>query len=155
MPLQWAIENLDWRNLKSVSPRVLEYFENGDAHFRKLRNLIALHTKNGPQGAFMNNPHRYWWDVALADLPRELHDKARRADEKMLDVAAAVGELNATGETPTAATVAKRLDISRAKFYRLGLAADLKRFLRALNTGEPTVEKDSRARKLYADNLSR
>jgi hypothetical protein len=141
MPLRFAIQGDEvlkskaFFNVVNTAKQMTSLVMKNAPHILKLEKVVALETRSGSQGGWVENPHEYWWDTPIGDLPHKLHAMAGQADEKALDVAVAVGELTAKGITPTAANVAKLLGISRATFYRRSFAADFKRCLRALNTG--------------------
>ncbi len=102
----------------------------------RLTKVIALKTRSGMSGWKTTSPdlsdpdQKLWWG-RLDDLPENLLRMARDGDVN-LDVAVAVGELQARGITSTAAAVAKFMGVSRATFYRRGHGKRLRRCVAAL-----------------------
>lgn len=156
VPLRWAIEGY-----RPPGYDVKGLFVSIEKHrpmLDKLTAVVALKTRSGMDGwritkPDLDDPDHALWHGPLTEIPQALYTASRRADKGALDVAVVVGELQAKGIAPTASAVAERMSESRASFYRRSHDADLRRCLRALDTGE-AVSKDSRARKLYRDKFS-
>ena len=120
---------------------------------QRLLKVIGINTHTGPQGAQAEKPHPYWWDTPDNELPRELVQWAREAPDSLLIIASAVEDLRARGKNLSVKTVADYLHISPATFYRRGYNKLLETCLRVLAQDAAVLEKDSRAKRLYKDQV--
>jgi hypothetical protein len=162
--LSWAIEGdveqkrqRWWRQMVQSLPRDwvarLKQLKEEMPFNDRLGKVIAMSTRTGAQGDLDRCPHPYWWDTPINKLPRELLQTAWEVGDDWLEVASAIGDLIARHVEPSVKNIATFLNISRATFYRRGYNKHRKTCLHALAQVAPVLENDSRAKRLYKDQV--
>jgi len=150
--LSWAIEGDTEQKRQQLAQRMvkalprdwvakLKKLQDDMPIFDRLLKVIGMHTRTGARGFLDENPHQYWLDTP--DMPREFVQLAREATDQTLDVASAVEDLKSGGISLSVKTVAEKLGISPATFYRRGYNRHFKTYLAFLRKVSPPLQQDS------------
>ena len=160
IPLAWATKGYDTnRMLKDMGRRLprdlftkLCKLKKEMPVIHRLLMVIGLKTRTGVRGYLDKHPHPWWW-APTKNLPNDFVQWARTGTDDALIIASAVGDLMARGIPPNVKTVADFLNISTATFYRRGYNRHFQKCLCVFGEDAPTLEKDSRAERLYKDQV--